>query len=197
MDRRAGRTLPDGPARRPDEILHGTVLEKRGLERALPHLAPKLVRRARGAGARRDRAGRAARSSWGGRSPGIGPAVRGREFHRRHPTPWVAGAVATQSVTVTFANSAGQSLTGRATVAEIAKRADCTTGYVYNIRTDWMLANARKAAPQMRQLNKQMDQAIAPKAFSHDWQPKWWQMLLMSDFGFIVVYIFLVLGLSL
>lgn len=85
---------------------------------------------------------------------------------------------------------------GGLTVKEISERADCTTGYVYNIRTEWMLANARKAAPVMRQLNQQMEEAVAPKPFSNDWQPKWWQMALMAVFGALFMYIFLVLGLS-
>lgn len=87
---------------------------------------------------------------------------------------------------------------GNHTVKEISERADCTTGYVYNIRTEWMLSEAQKGAVKMREISKQMDFIKPePKPFSDDWQPKWWQMLLMSIFGFIVLYIFLVLGLSL
>ena len=85
---------------------------------------------------------------------------------------------------------------GGLTIKEISERADCTTGYVYNIRTEWMLANARKAAPVMRQLNKQMEQAVAPKAFSHDWQPKWWQMLLLVLGSAAALYFILVVAMS-
>lgn len=86
---------------------------------------------------------------------------------------------------------------GGLTVKEISERADCTTGYVYNIRTEWMLSEAQKGAVKMRELSKQMDFTKSePKPFSNDWQPKWWQMALMSIGGALLMYIFLVLGLS-
>ena len=85
---------------------------------------------------------------------------------------------------------------GGMTSKEISERADCTTGYVYNIRTEWMLANAQKAAPVMRQLNKEMDKAVAPKPFSHDWQPKWWEMALMAGASAAAIYFILVVAMS-
>ena len=86
---------------------------------------------------------------------------------------------------------------GGLTIKEISERADCTTGYVYNIRTEWMLSEAKKGAVKMQSISKQMNFAQPePKPFSDDWQPKWWQMLLMCIVGAAVVYIFLVLGLS-
>ena len=73
---------------------------------------------------------------------------------------------------------------GGLTIKEISERADCTTGYVYNIRTEWMLSEAQKGAVKMRELSKQMDFIKSePKPFSDDWQPKWWQMLLMGIGG--------------
>jgi hypothetical protein len=86
---------------------------------------------------------------------------------------------------------------GGLTVKEISERADCTTGYVYNIRTEWMLSEAQKGAVKMRELSKQMNFVKPePKIFSDDWQPKWWQMAIMSIVGAMLMYIFLVLGLS-
>ena len=47
---------------------------------------------------------------------------------------------------------------GGLTIKEISERADCTTGYVYNIRTEWMLANARKADRKSTRLNSSHSQ---------------------------------------
>lgn len=85
---------------------------------------------------------------------------------------------------------------GDLTIKEISERADCTTGYVYNIRTEWMLENAQKAAPVMRELNKKMEEAVKPKPFSNDWQPNWWQLILLASVTWAALYFILVVAMS-
>jgi predicted DNA-binding protein YlxM (UPF0122 family) len=83
-------------------------------------------------------------------------------------------------------------------VKEIAEKADCTVGYVYNIRCEVGLRKleAKKAKEIMTKVNKQIDSIVKPKAFSDNWEPKWWQMLLMAIVTWIVLYFFLVVAMS-
>jgi hypothetical protein len=48
----------------------------------------------------------------------------------------------------------------------------------------------------MTKVNKQIDSIVKPKAFSDNWEPNWWQMILMAALGATGMYVFLVLGLS-
>ena len=88
---------------------------------------------------------------------------------------------------------------GKLSIKEIAEKANCTTGYVYNIRTEWLLQKAQteKFVSKMEQINKEIESINTPKAFSDNWEPKWWQMALMVALGAAGMYVFLVLGLSL
>ena len=87
---------------------------------------------------------------------------------------------------------------GNLSVKEIAEKADCTVGYVYNIRCEVGLRKLeeKKAKAIMTKVNKQIDSIVKPKAFSDNWEPNWWQMVLMAALGATGMYIFLVLGLS-
>jgi hypothetical protein len=87
---------------------------------------------------------------------------------------------------------------GNLSVKEIAEKADCTAGYVYNIRCELGLRKleAKKAGEIMSQINSNIDSIVKPKAFSDNWEPKWWQMVLMAALGATGMYVFLVLGLS-
>jgi Homeodomain-like domain len=87
---------------------------------------------------------------------------------------------------------------GNLSIKQIAEKVNCTPGYVYNIRTEWLLQKAQqeKAAVTMQKLNKEIDTINEPKAFSHDWQPKWWQMLLMTIGGSAAIYFILVVIMS-
>jgi hypothetical protein len=87
---------------------------------------------------------------------------------------------------------------GKLSVKEMAEKADCTTGYIYNIRCELGLRKLeeKKAREVMTKVNKQIDSIVKPKAFSDNWEPNWWQMVLMAALGATGMYVFLVLGLS-
>jgi hypothetical protein len=87
---------------------------------------------------------------------------------------------------------------GNLSVRQIAEKVDCTTGYVYNIRCELGLRKieAKKADELMASLNKQLESIVKPKAFSHDWQPTWWQMLAMVVGAGSALYFILVVAMS-
>jgi len=87
---------------------------------------------------------------------------------------------------------------GNMSIKEIAERVNCTTGYIYNIRCELGLSKleAKRAKEIITNVIKQIDSIVKPKAFSDNWEPKWWQMVLMAALGATGMYVFLVLGLS-
>ena len=71
---------------------------------------------------------------------------------------------------------------GGMTIKEIADHADCTVGYVYNVRTEVkrekMLAD--EAAPKMRELNEQIDLINRPFQIRQPWEPNNFQIWVMA-----------------
>ena len=87
---------------------------------------------------------------------------------------------------------------GKLSVKEIAEKVDCTTGYIYNIRCEVGLRKleAKKAAEVMSKINSNIDSIVKPKAFSHNWQPNWWQLLALASVTWAALYFILVVAMS-
>jgi len=87
---------------------------------------------------------------------------------------------------------------GNLSVKEIADKADCTTGYIYNIRCEMGLRKleAKKAAEIMSNVNSKIDSIVKPKAFSHNWQPNTFQIVVLAAAVWVVLYFILVVAMS-
>jgi len=87
---------------------------------------------------------------------------------------------------------------GNLSVKEIAEKADCTAGYVYNIRCELGLRKleAKKAGEIMSQINNKIDSIVKPKAFSHNWQPNTFQIVVLAAAVWVVLYFLLVVAMS-
>jgi transposase-like protein len=85
---------------------------------------------------------------------------------------------------------------GNLSVKQIAEKVDCTAGYIYNVRSEWMLEQAQKGSVKMRELNNQIETIIKPKRFSHNWEPKWWEMLAMTTVAALAIYFCLIVVMS-
>jgi hypothetical protein len=87
---------------------------------------------------------------------------------------------------------------GKLSVKEIAEKVDCTTGYIYNIRCELGLRKleAKKAAEVMSKINSNIDSIVKPKAFSHNWQPNTFQIVVLAAAVWVVLYFLLVVAMS-
>ena len=87
---------------------------------------------------------------------------------------------------------------GKLSVKEIAEKSDCTVGYVYNIRCELGLRKleAKKAGEIMSQINNKIDSIVKPKAFSHNWQPNTFQIVVLAAAVWVVLYFLLVVAMS-
>ena len=87
---------------------------------------------------------------------------------------------------------------GGHSVKEIAEAAACTEPYVYSIRKRWALERQAQPAPAPAPapiVEVFAPPAPAPKWFSDDWDPNWWQLLAAAVpaallLYFIIVFVF-------
>lgn len=87
---------------------------------------------------------------------------------------------------------------GKLPIKVIAEKADCTVGYIYNIRCELGLRKleAKKAAEVMSKINSNIDSIVKPKAFSHNWQPNTFQIVVLAAAVWVVLYFILVVAMS-
>lgn len=75
---------------------------------------------------------------------------------------------------------------------EIAEAAACSESYAYAIRKRWALERQAQPAPAPAPIVEVASPpAPAPKWFSDDWDPKWWQLLAAAVAGALLLYLFI------
>ena len=79
---------------------------------------------------------------------------------------------------------------GGMTMKEIADHADCTVGYVYNVRSEFRREKmlAAEAAPKMLKLNEEIDLINRPFPVKKDWEPNDFQIWVMAAVACFVIW---------
>jgi hypothetical protein len=89
---------------------------------------------------------------------------------------------------------------GNLSKRQIAKSANCSVGYVYQVSWDYELEKKQMAKnlEQMKKISQAIEQTYnKPAAFSDDWNPPTWKLALMAVPAAVLIYLAVVFVFSL